>query len=519
METSLFSQIKITLENASRLRWLVLVVFAICSFLSLFVGMHFPKVYKSSVTVFVEEQNILGPLMEGAAVQTEVAIDRARIAKEIIYGRTFIGEILDKGGWHDEEMSEEEKDKLVEKTKQNITIENFKSNLIKVEYQGMNPDEVFQTTQLLAETFITESLKQKIRESRSAFEFIESQSNKYRLKLQSSEEKLNQFFDKNADVSPDSEQSIIQRVSELRTNLGQGQQQLREAEIRRDSLKKQLTGEAEESNQLTRAGGYRARISELEAQLDTLRLSYHDTHPDIVQLNRQIEDLRIVVAEEEKRSRLEKKQIGSSAAVVVDEKLLVNPVYQLLRQNYYESNTQITTLQSRLAQIQSMIDQELARSKLVHKLSSDLIELRRDYDANKGIYQDLLRRREIARVSMNLDEEQKGLTMRIDEPAFFPHKPAGPGLIVFILVGWVLGLLLPIGVLFLKVKLQNRIYDPLFLSQQMGLPVLAAVGYMETMTERRRKAASTFGFFTLTLLVISAVIAVAIMHVQGLLSL
>ena len=99
MEPNIFSLIGITLQDASRRRWLVLLVFAIFSFVALYVGLHFPKIFRSSVTVFVEEQNILGPLMEGAAVQSGLTIDRARIAKEIIFGRSFLSGIVEKAGW------------------------------------------------------------------------------------------------------------------------------------------------------------------------------------------------------------------------------------------------------------------------------------------------------------------------------------------------------------------------------------------------------------------------------------
>src|SRR3546814_4245213 len=44
-------------------------------------------------------------------------------------------------------------------------------------------------------------------------------------------------------------------------------------------------------------------------------------------------------------------------------------------------------------------------------------ELTRDYTVNRDVYQDLLKRRESARVSMNLDADQDGPSFAVQNPA------------------------------------------------------------------------------------------------------
>lgn len=70
--------IKILLQELIYRRNFIIIAFSLISIILVTVGANWPKMYTSSTTVFVEEENILGPLMEGAAVQTEV-IDRAAI--------------------------------------------------------------------------------------------------------------------------------------------------------------------------------------------------------------------------------------------------------------------------------------------------------------------------------------------------------------------------------------------------------------------------------------------------------
>ena len=69
--------------------------------------------------------------------------------------------------------------------------------------------------------------------------------------------------------------------------------------------------------------------------------------------------------------------------------------------------------------------EELARSRRIAASESALAELTRDYEVNRDIYQDLLKRRENARVSMNLDRASRGLTFRIQDPATMPLRPTG----------------------------------------------------------------------------------------------
>ena len=61
-------------------KWHAVLVFALVSFGVLALGFLWPYKYESEVVIFVDDQNIIGPLMEGSAVTTEIN-DRASAAK------------------------------------------------------------------------------------------------------------------------------------------------------------------------------------------------------------------------------------------------------------------------------------------------------------------------------------------------------------------------------------------------------------------------------------------------------
>src|SRR3546814_6719110 len=100
--------------------------------------------------------------------------------------------------------------------------------------------------------------------------------------------------------------------------------------------------------------------------------------------------------------------------------------------------------------------QEIERSGRIAASESSLAELTRDYEVNRDLYQDLLKRRENARVSMNLDAERRGLSFRIQEPATVPLRPSGLRLLHVAGAGLVFAVVAPLALLFGLIKQIGR---------------------------------------------------------------
>ena len=188
------------------------------------------------------------------------------------------------------------------------------------------------------------------------------------------------------------------------------------------ALASQLSGESEVTAVQTRAGVYRAQLAELQSQLDKLLLTYTDQYPDVVRTRHQMDDLRRQLQEEENR-KLQAQAAGTPTAI--DQTVQYSPLYAELRSKLADVRRQIAADESRMTATETLLNSELDRSRRVATSESALAELTRDYEVNRDVYQDLLKRRENARVSMNLDEEGRGLTFRIQDPATKPLRPTG----------------------------------------------------------------------------------------------
>lgn len=465
--------VKILINEAFRYRKAIIVAFVTVLLTLTCVGLIWPKGYAVNTTIVVDERNIIQPLMQGTAVATEIT-DRARLARDIINGRKIMNQILADTGWLVSNHSPEEQEEIIKRLTARTSITNLGRNLIKIEYRDSDPDRAYKTTARFAELFISESLAGKAAESQAAFDFIDKQVTEYHEKLTQAEEALKNFRSANLDAQPGTDADISTRLNALQTRIEEAGRELREAEIKKASLEKQLSGEAETASAVSRESQYRARIADLQSQLETLRLSYHDTYPDVVRLRHQIEDLKQAI-ELDQRQR---EQARASGHTVIDDSVINNPMYQQLRREVSATKVQIDTLTARIAQARQQLQAELERGKRVQGGAAKLAELTRDYQVNRDIYQDLLRRRENARVSMNLDKENQGLTFKIQEPATRPLQPTGPRFWHFVLAGGFLGLLLPLGLLYAKLHVDGRLRLASLVADRHKLPVLATVPHL-----------------------------------------
>lgn len=489
----LFERLPMMLAEFRRHGALLLAAFGVIALAFLAAGILMPRKYQSASTILVSEANIIAPLMEGRAVPTGVA-DRARIAREVIFSRTIMAEIVKAGGWDDTVIEPLARERLVEEIKQRSRIDSPGANLIRITYTDAIPERAFRIATRYAELFISESLDAKERESREAFEFIAARVEEYHRKLTDAEERLKQFRASNLDARPGTDVDVRTRIAEIRSQIESARTNLSEMQMRESALQAQISGEAEVSDLRSRSAQFRVRIAELQSQLDTLRLDYTDSYPDVARLRHQIEDMQAALAREE--------QAESQGARGSDVAAASNPLYQQLRSDLARVRGDMAALRARISENDHLMQAELDRGRRVADSEASLAELTRDYEVNRDIYQDLLRRRENARVSMSLDAEQRGLTFRIQESAALPLQPTGLRLMHFAAAGLGLGVAVPLGLLLALLQIDPRARSAQVLAQTLPVPVLVSIPEMRTRADSRRVVVK----LGLALLVVAAVL-------------
>lgn len=514
MSTVLLNDVRILVNESFRHRNKMIAAFVFIGFSFLAIGLVWPNYYQSEVTIQVNERNIITPLMEGSAVPTSIA-DTSRNADELIHSRKVMNNILESMGWISKDTTNIQREQLIEKVKKNTTVDSIGHNLIKITYKDRNAERAMKTAQRFGELFLAESRLKKNDESEAAFEFIDKQVKQYHAKLLDAERKLKEFRSEHLDARPGTDSEVAARLTRLQRQLEQSTLEYKEEKIKKESIERQLSGEAETNVGISREGQYQTRIAQLQIELDTLRLSYHETYPDIIRLRHQIEDLKDSIIKEKRRRKQAKEEAKAGGAPYIEENVVLNPLYQELRRTLFSTKTRMATLSIRTEETKRLLVEEIKRGRKIHVGEAALAELTRDYEVNRDIYQDLLRRRERARVSKNLDQEEQGVKLSIYEPAYLPVKPSGLRFMHFMMAGIVLGVSIPIGLLYVLQQVDPRIRSIDVIKEKLNLPVLAVLPILTTPVEKIERNKNIRNLGMIIIVTICLYLMIGVLRISG----
>lgn len=489
-------------ESARRIASIASIVL-VTSLIMLALGLLWTEKYESSSTILIQDEKIIQPLLEDTTVPTGarngllVERDRAELAREVLFSRSVIDHALEQGGWFDEEQTPIERAQLVDALKKRVEVTNTGINMIDISLRDPSPERAFRTVLALSNLFINRAREAQAQESRAAYTFISAETERYREKLNESERRLQAFYAEHGNIRPDTGDTVNARVGNLMENVQELSLDLESARIRVRALESQLNGDNSDVLADTRRDQLRTMISELESQLANLRLQYHDTYPDIVSTQHKIDALR------DQLQNVGNGEAGSSGTSTV-----INPMQQELRAALSEARIAVSALEERLERSSAILAQERNRGAEVSGLEAEAAELTREYEVTRDFYQDLLQRRENARIAVNMAETSEDISMSIQEAPTLPLQPSGLRFIHFAALGPIFGLGLALGLVFLRVRFDDRLRSSATISRELQIPVLTSVPMLadDHVRERQRKHRGTAVAAGLMLLVCYALV-------------
>lgn len=455
-------------------------------------GLLTPPTYTSSTTLLVENSTIL-PAGDQRGVST--ASNHAVVAREVAFSRRVMEQVLEAGGWTASNPSAVEKNELIRGIISRTTIDvsdrsrgpNATNgvNVIKVDYSDSDPQRAFRVARRLAELLISESKARKQEESRAALQFLDSQVAEYQGKLGESGESLRQYQLAHPNASPDLEGGVNSRIAELRREVDNARLDLAGSATQEGQLQSMLSRESELGGGISRASQFRSRVAELEAERNRLTAQYTNRHPDVVRIQNELNGLS---------------RQGASAVAGSQLAGTINPMHGQLRMRLADARRERAAAASRIAAGQALLNAEMARDRESLSTESTLGALVRDHETNRELYQDLVKRREAARVAANLDAAGQGLNYRIQEPARVPLSRSGLSLTHFAIAGLVLAIALPMLLLAALVKHDPRARTPLQIERDAGLPVLGTIPLHHN---RKQQAVVSRRYFLATAVLLS----------------
>lgn len=469
----MFDSLRGMLWGCWRYRWpAIAVAWAICV-AGWIVVMLIPDVHRASTRVYVDTQSTLRPLLQGLAVNSDVLNDVGMMERAIM-SRPNLERLARDADMDILAKDQSSFDGLISQLQSSIKLTRDGKNIVQISYENSDPRKAMAVVTALLNNFIEGSLGENRSDSSAAEKFLVEKLKDYETRLNDAEAKLADFKRRNVGVMPEEGADYYDRLQAESGKLQLIDGKLRVARQRRAELMRQLEGEepvfglvpADDKANLAVTSQDR-QIADFEAKLSELRLKYTNTHPDIVQIQKTIDDLR-----KEKADAIAKSGgVGRRAYSPLD----LNPVYQQMKLQLSQVDVDIAQLQAEYADQAGITGGLKRKVDIIPAIEAELTRLMRDYEVTKTQYDELLRRVETARLSDAAEQSKDDITFRIIDPPAVPSAPVGPNRPLLITVVLAFALAAGFGVALALNLLQPVFYTGKDLERRFGVPVLGSI--------------------------------------------
>jgi protein tyrosine kinase modulator len=446
------------LDILRRRKWLVIFSFLFILFGAFVYSVVAPELYKSSTTILVVPQRVPeGYVRSTISVKIE---ERLTTIQQQVMSRTRLTMVMDELGLFKAERKKVPTEEIVDAMRKRIQIQVASSEKTRQRGEGSdaftltfiheNPQMAMLTASRLASFFIDENLKTREQQAVGTSEFLDSQLQETKTKLEAQEEKVKEYKLRFMGELPQQLQANLQILSRLQDQMKMNSDSIRSAQDRKVYVEAQIGAlEAQLSaitSQLGAAGSENAVVfgdpglalaNELAAkrsQLTALSAKYTENYPEIRRLKDEVAQLEKRLTEPNRKEEAP----GTTGATTVRRPIAGGAAYSTapgakewgeinrLRAQNAGLDSEIASLKKDRVAIGKNIANLEARVEKSPRREQEMISLTRDYENLKNQYDDLLKKKLDADVSQNLEKRQKGEQFQILDPANLPQEPFTP---------------------------------------------------------------------------------------------
>lgn len=327
---------------------------------------------------------------------------------------------------------------------QQLTIEPVRnSRLVKVHFDSPDPRLAASVANALAGAFINVNLERRMDASSYAKTFLQERLQQIKAKLEESEKALVGFAREEQILKGDDSQggSVDTMVmEEFTTALAKAQQE----RIRAEATYRQMqAGDLQGLNQVLDSKviqEFKALKAKLEAEYQENLKIYKPSYPKMLQLESRIAEVQSKINEE------------------------LDNIKRSIRANYEAATAQESMLSSKLSESKSNV-------LSVQDRSIQYNILKREVDTNRQLYEGLLQRLKEVGVAGGVGVNN----IAVVDKAEVPGTPFKPNIQLNALIAIFLGLFGGVGLAFLFEHLDDSVKQPEDLEKQLGLPVLGII--------------------------------------------
>jgi len=439
-----------------RHRWKIIAFVVACVTATLIVSARLTPIYESTVTVDVDRQIPSAVIGQDAAraplndadqfLATQVKLIQSdSVLRPVAQQYHLLDLEKDASDVTPEKSSEAEEDAPILLKKLKVT-RPPNTYLLLISYRSPQPRLAADVANAVAHSYVEHTYNIRFQSSASLAEFMEKQLEELKAKMERSSAALAQFERELNVINPEEKTSILSaRLLQLNTEYTNAQTD----RVRKESAWKSVQSGSLESAQVSTQG---ENVKILSFKLDEARQKFADAtthygpnHPEYHKAAVQVEEIE---------RQLQQSSKNAAQRVEVE---------------YHESVNRESMLQKAVAETKSEFDRLNARS-------FDYQSLKREADADKSLYEELVRKIKEAGINAGFQNS----SIRIADPARAAIRPVFPNMQLNVVLAFLFSTLLAVGFAVLTDVLDSSVRDPdqvrsLFQTEVIGgLPMVKA---------------------------------------------
>jgi polysaccharide chain length determinant protein (PEP-CTERM system associated) len=474
-----------------RRRWVLIVVLAIVGApLAYGVSRFLPNKFKSQTLVLIEQPTISSDIVK--SLDTTDINQRLSSMQQQILSRSRLEPIIRQFNLYPQDVNQTSMDDLVVRLQKAIEVTPIlpmtetRAQQLPGFYVAVTMDNARNAQEVctaVTSLFIEQSIRLRQEHSEVTTEFLVQELGTAKTSLDEQDSRLAEFKSRHIGELPDDEQTNLNLLTGLTSQLDATTQALARAQQDKtftESLLSQQVAAWQAAQTGQNPETLEQQLIALQMRLSTLQSSYTDDYPDVIKAKNDIANLQKKIADSEGPNKSQSSNKNTKLTIEP-------PQIQQLRAQIHNDEQMIAGKSKEQEQIRKQIGLYQERVQSSPAVEQQYKELTRGYQTALDSYNDLLKKRENSAMAANLERKQQGEQFSVLDPANLPDKPSFPNRPMFALGGLGGGLALGLGIAFFLEMKDTSFKTERDVEFALRLPVLAMVPAIEPLSAKKHK--------------------------------
>lgn len=526
------SQVFEVFEALRRRLWPMLAVFFLGIALACAAAWFWPATYRSTGVILIEQGEVPEDFVRTAV--TSYADQRVQVIGQRVMTSTNLLAIARKFNLYSEQANAT-RQALLDRMRRDIRLEMISADVVdprvgrptkatiafSIGFDSSSPQLAAEVANELTSLYLSENLESRQQLAAGTAAFLNVEAEKFGARVKELEAKIGQFKETHREALPELSEFNIQVI-------GRNEEELRALEARHRLLDQQIVSLDAQLAQVTPSAIYVSEGGErILSPADRLKIArsefasasalYLPDHPTLQKLRREISALERevggpaavndisrelteargelasarerysaehpdTVALQRRIASLEKQleSASSKPAVTAETRadLADNPAYIQLQAQRRAAQNERDSLLAEKTELRARISEFEKRLLQAPLVERDYNALLREFESERGKYEDIRRKQTEAQLASNLETERKGEKFTLNEPPVVPETPVSPNRLAMLLLGLGLSLAAAITLGLILETLDTRIRGRRGIVMLLDTPPLAVIPWV-----------------------------------------